>query len=87
MVAQGAAWVSFSFYYSISLVCEICRKCFAKCDRKIFNGRLPIPGPAGGPLVAIVEHRGKKKAAVIQCAMEACRLLDKQGVLRQAKHG
>ena len=49
--------------------------------------RLPIDLPSGASMVAEAVVSGKKKEAVIQCALEACRLLDKQGVLRASKHG
>ncbi|KAK7104376.1 kanadaptin-like [Littorina saxatilis] len=47
---------------------------------------LPVDGPNGEVLVAEATVSGKKKDAVIACALEACRLLDMHGMLHASKH-
>lgn len=49
--------------------------------------RLPVEGANGEALVAEATVSGKKKEAVVACALEACRLLDMHGILHASKHG
>ena len=47
--------------------------------------QLPIQNKFGGYMTAEVQHEGKKKDCMTLCALEACRILNAEGVLKQSR--
>jgi len=52
-----------------------------------FHLSLPLDGSNGAPVIAEVDAKGKKKEIMVQCALKACQILDKYGVLRKSNQG
>lgn len=76
------SWFEKEGYTDLDFECT--EKGFASFHCKI---ELPIDVMGTGETVVVAEvtHKGKKKDAIAQCALEACRLLDKYGVLSSSQ--
>jgi len=53
----------------------------------VCSGRLPFDTVTGEAVYAEASVKGKKKDAVLQCALNACRMLDAQDILRHSAPG
>ena len=58
--------------------------CTQSFNHKI--SRLPVYTSTGKPVYAEGCVKGNKKEAVVKCALDACRLLDTEGVLRESEN-
>jgi pSer/pThr/pTyr-binding forkhead associated (FHA) protein/predicted transcriptional regulator len=47
--------------------------------------RLPLENNYGEPIYVETQHNGKKKECVALCALEACRILNSEGILQQSR--
>ena len=52
--------------------------------RKCLSYSLPVQSAGGEMVVAKATVKGKRREAIVQSALEACRLLDVYGMLKQA---
>ncbi|XP_071483000.1 kanadaptin-like [Diadema antillarum] len=70
----------------IELEYEVDEKQSGYSHQYVCRVQLPLDDAMGNPIYAEAAVSGKKKEAVVACALEACRILDAHGVLRQATH-
>ena len=58
--------------------------CVYVCKHVPYYYSLPVQSAGGEMVIAEATVKGKQREAIVQCALEACRLLDGYGMLKQA---